>query len=219
MLAVMVNISIAGTYGDKPRFKLIYLVNNVIPNLPMMDVVRKLEKKNAHTGRCSSIQKHYQTVLSLKHWKCSRRTDSRPLVFLCAQVGLDLGSLATYESVEMKRCERRKRTLVLSKLTSSDAITVGAKRRPLFAPLIWSGLYLCGQVMCVCVKSGRPFEAALVVHLMLSRKRLPVHRMSSSRCSHNSRGCVSGRARSTCLDRKRSGGGGMFQLEVGKLLM
>lgn len=124
-----------------------------------------------------------------------------------------------YESVEMKRCERRKRTLVLSKLTSSDAITVGAKRRPLFAPLIWSGLYLCGQVMCVCVKSGRPFEAALVVHLMLSRKRLPVHRMSSSRCSHNSRGCVSGRARSTCLDRKRSGGGGMFQLEVGKLLM
>lgn len=66
MLAVMVNISIAGTYGDKPRFKLIYLVNNVIPNLPMMDFVRKLEKNNAHTGRCSSIQKHYQTVLSLK---------------------------------------------------------------------------------------------------------------------------------------------------------
>lgn len=44
--------------------------------------------------------------------------------------------------------------------------------------------------VCVCVSSGKLFEASLMVSLVLSRKHLSVHWMSSSRCSHNSPGCV-----------------------------
>lgn len=74
-------------------------------------------------------------------------------------------------------------------------------------------VYAC---VCVCVSSGGLFEAPPTVSLVLSRKRLSAHWMSSSRCSANPAGCVrAGRAVdvcargrvSLCLDRMSREGG------------
>lgn len=59
-------------------------------------------------------------------------------------------------------------------------------------------VYMCVHV---CVSSGGLFEASLMVSLVLSRKHLSVHWMSSSRCFHCPLGCVRARLLASACER------------------
>lgn len=106
------------------------------------------------------------------------------LGFLCVLVGPGPWQGGTY----MCRCVGCVYEMLVEKKPRPCAWRVNLKccntlerKETLFVPiarLIWPlplqprGVHVC---VCVCVSRGGPFEASLMVLLVLSRKRLPVH--------------------------------------------
>lgn len=98
------------------------------------------------------------------------------------------------QRVNLKCCNTSK--------SKKDALCSRCSFDPAFTSAVGRRVCVCVFVYMrvrVCVSSGGLFEASLMVSLVLSRKRLSVYWMSSSRCSRSPHGCVSARlTASTC---------------------